>query len=90
MLSLDDQPEEQTDDSKQEDDMPAEEILCFSDGLYSVAPVQRNSPVSFFRQPKLVAMAFPVQFSTGGNTPAEKRHIKMTLISYFKARLILH
>ena len=76
------------DESEQEGDMPnggfalesclqppdvAEEILCFSEGIYSVAPAERNSPVSFFRTPKLEAMAFPVQFPTGENTLDEKK-----------------
>ncbi|TKS65455.1 ATP-dependent DNA helicase PIF1 [Collichthys lucidus] len=34
------------------------------EGIYSVAPAERNSPISFFRTPKLEAMAFPVQFPT--------------------------
>nr|XP_054593099.1 uncharacterized protein LOC129159978 [Nothobranchius furzeri] len=65
----------------------AEEILCYSDSTYCVAPAERNSPVSFFRTPKLEAMAFPVQFPTGQNTLDEPRRIKVTPSSYFKSRL---
>lgn len=65
----------------------AEEILCFSDGIYSVAPAERNSPVSFFKTPKLEAMAFPVQFPTGKNTLDEQKTIKLTPSKYFKSRL---
>lgn len=82
----DDQPEEQSNDTEQEGDMPngglalesclqppdAEEIR-FSEGIYSVAPAERNSPVSFFKTPKLEATAFPVQFPTGQNTLDEQR-----------------
>ncbi len=76
MLVCDDgQSEEQTDDADQEGDMRnggialesclqprdvSEDILCFSEGIYSVAPAQRNSLVSFFKTPNLEAMAFPV------------------------------
>ncbi|XP_062338207.1 uncharacterized protein LOC134036985 [Osmerus eperlanus] len=103
MLSCDgEQPEEQRDDEEQEGDMPnggfalesclqpcdvSEEILCFSEGIYSVAPAESNSPVGFFKTPKLEAMAFPVQFPTGQNTLDEGRRIKVTPSSYFKARL---
>ena len=45
-----------------------EEILSFSEGIYCVAPAEGKKPVSFFRTPKLEAMAFPVQFPTGENT----------------------
>lgn len=31
-------------------------------------PAQGNTPVSFFKVPRLEAMAFPVQFPTGQNT----------------------
>ncbi|CAJ1085629.1 uncharacterized protein LOC117832690 isoform X2 [Xyrichtys novacula] len=65
----------------------SEEILCFSDSTYSVAPAERNSPVSFFKIPKLEAMAFPVQFPTGENTLDENRPMKLSPSSYFKARL---
>lgn len=47
-----------------------------SEGLYSVAPAERNSPGSFLRIPELEATAFPFQFSTGQNTLDEKRPIK--------------
>ncbi|CAI5689566.1 unnamed protein product [Oreochromis niloticus] len=56
----------------------AEEILCFSEGIYSVAPAERNNPISFFKTPKLEAMAFPVQFPTGQNTLDERRLIKVS------------
>ncbi|CAJ1076475.1 uncharacterized protein LOC117832690 isoform X1 [Xyrichtys novacula] len=65
----------------------SEEILCFSDSTYSVAPAERNNPVSFFKTPKLEAMAFPVQFPTGENTLDENRPMKLSPSSYFKARL---
>jgi len=93
---------EQRDDEEQEGNMPnggfalesclqpcdvSEEILCFNEGIYSVAPAERNSPVSFFKTPKLEAMAFPVQFPTGQNTLDDMRCIKLSPSSYFKARL---
>ncbi|XP_062414952.1 uncharacterized protein LOC134107225 [Pungitius pungitius] len=103
ILSCDgEQTEEQRDDEEQEGDMPnggfalesclqpcdvSEEILCFSEGIYSVAPAESNSPVGFFKTPKLEAMAFPVQFPTGQNTLDEGRRMKVTPSSYFKARL---
>ncbi|CAI5670370.1 unnamed protein product [Oreochromis niloticus] len=65
----------------------AEEILCFSEGIYSVAPAERNNPISFFKTPKLEAMAFPVQFPTGQNTLDERRLIKVSPSGYFKSRL---
>ncbi|XP_074542437.1 uncharacterized protein LOC141802702 isoform X2 [Halichoeres trimaculatus] len=65
----------------------SEEILSFSDNIYSVAPAEGNKPVSFFKTPKLEAMAFPVQFPTGKNTLDEDRRIKLTPCSYFKSRL---
>ncbi|KAM9812015.1 uncharacterized protein ACBT44_011392 isoform 3-T12 [Syngnathus typhle] len=48
---------------------------------------ERNNPVSFFKTPKLEAMAFPVQFPTGQNTLDEERPIKLTPSKYFKTRL---
>lgn len=61
--------------------------MCFSEGIYSVAPAERYSPVSFFRTPKLEAMAFPVQFPTGQNSLDQQRYIKLTPSKYFKAWL---
>ena len=102
LLPCNDQSQEQRNDADQEGDMPnggfalesclqpadvAEEILSFGEGIYCVAPAERNSPVSFFRTPKLEAMAFPVQFPTGENTLDEKRCIKVTPSGYFKIRL---
>ncbi|XP_047245588.1 uncharacterized protein LOC124882907 isoform X2 [Girardinichthys multiradiatus] len=65
----------------------SEEILCFSDNTYCVAPAERNNPISFFRTPHLEAMAFPVQFPTGQNTLDETRPLKLTPSAYFKSRL---
>ncbi len=65
----------------------SEDILSFSEGIYSVAPAERNSPVSFFKTPKLEAMAFPVHFPTSENTLDEERPIKVTCNGYFKTRL---
>ncbi|XP_049618013.1 uncharacterized protein [Syngnathus scovelli] len=65
----------------------SEEIMSFTQGIYCVAPAERNNPVSFFRTPKLEAMAFPVQFPTGKNTLDEGRQIKLTPSKYFKTRL---
>lgn len=103
MVSCDgEQPNEQRGDEDQEGEMPnggfalesclqpcdvAEEILCFSEGIYSVAPAERNNPVSFFKTPKLEAMAFPVQFTTCQNTLDEERTLKLTPSKYFKIRL---
>ncbi|KAM9770972.1 uncharacterized protein ACBT44_004651 isoform 1-T2 [Syngnathus typhle] len=65
----------------------SEEIMSFTQGIYCVAPAERNNPVSFFRTPKLEAMAFPVQFPTGKNTLDEERQVKVTPSKYFKTRL---
>uniref|UniRef100_A0A669E594 ATP-dependent DNA helicase n=1 Tax=Oreochromis niloticus TaxID=8128 RepID=A0A669E594_ORENI len=101
MLSCDEQPEEQNPEEPESDlnnggfalesclqpvDI-SEEILCFTDNTYCVAPAERNNPVSFFRTPHLEAMAFPVQFPTGQNTLDEKRRLKLTPSAYFKSRL---
>ncbi|XP_078786332.1 uncharacterized protein LOC144981283 isoform X1 [Oryzias latipes] len=97
-----DEPTEQQRNDEEENELPnggfalesclqvpdiSEEIMCFSDNTYCVAPAERNSPVSFFRTPKLEAMAVPVQFPTGQNTLDEHRRIKVTPSGYFKARL---
>uniref|UniRef100_A0A669AV05 ATP-dependent DNA helicase n=1 Tax=Oreochromis niloticus TaxID=8128 RepID=A0A669AV05_ORENI len=101
MQSCDEQPEEQNPEEPESDlnnggfalesclqpvDI-SEEILCFTDNTYCVAPAERNNPVSFFRTPHLEAMAFPVQFPTGQNTLDEKRCLKLTPSAYFKSRL---
>ncbi|XP_049586415.1 uncharacterized protein [Syngnathus scovelli] len=65
----------------------SEEIMSFTEGIYCVAPAERNNPVSFFKTPKLEAMSFPVQFPTGQNTLDEERAIKLTPSKYFKTRL---
>ncbi|XP_029948792.1 uncharacterized protein LOC115389532 isoform X1 [Salarias fasciatus] len=102
VLSCDGEEPENRPEEQQEGDMPnggfalesclqppnvAEEIMSFSDGIYSVAPAERNSPVGFFKTPKLEAMAFPVQFPTGQNTLDESRRVKLSPSSYFKSRL---
>ena len=97
------QPTEQTrDDEEQEENMPnggfaldsclqptdvSEEILSFSEGIYSVAPAERNSPVGFFKTPRLEAISFPMQFPTGQNTLDDNRLVKLSPSGYFKARL---
>ena len=53
-----------------------QEILSYGDGVFCFAPAEGNSPVSFFRVPKLEAMAFPVQFPTGENTLDELNRMK--------------
>ncbi|XP_038132696.1 uncharacterized protein LOC119777756 isoform X2 [Cyprinodon tularosa] len=65
----------------------SEEILCFSDNTYCVAPAERNNPVSFFRTPHLEAMSFPSHFPNGQNTLDEARPLKLTPSAYFKSRL---
>lgn len=57
------QPQEQRDEPEQEGDIAldsclqprdvSEDILCFSEGIYSVAPAERNCPVSFFKTTRL-------------------------------------
>ncbi|KAF1381252.1 hypothetical protein PFLUV_G00151700 [Perca fluviatilis] len=98
----DDHPQQQSDYMQQHGDEPnggialesclqptdiSEEILSFSEGIYSVAPAEGNKPVSFFKTPNLEAMAFPVQFPTGKNTLDENRFRRLTPCSYFKTRL---
>ncbi|XP_029963577.1 uncharacterized protein LOC115400066 [Salarias fasciatus] len=102
VLSCDGEEPENRPEEQQEGDMPnggfalesclqppnvAEEIMSFSEGIYCVAPAERNSPVGFFKTPKLEAMAFPVQFPTGQNTLDESRRVKLSPSSYFKSRL---
>ncbi|KAL6485916.1 hypothetical protein MHYP_G00053080 [Metynnis hypsauchen] len=65
-----------------------QEILSFGQNIYSIAPAEGNQPASFFRTPKLEAMAFPVQFNTGKNTLDElDRPKKISPSRYFNARL---
>ncbi|XP_024120187.1 uncharacterized protein LOC112141313 [Oryzias melastigma] len=92
----------QVDNDEQEGDLPngglalesclqppnvAEDILSFTEGIYSVAPAERNSPVGFFKTPHLEAISFPVQFPTGQNTLDSQRPIKLTPSQYFKSRM---
>ncbi|KAL6484152.1 hypothetical protein MHYP_G00061970 [Metynnis hypsauchen] len=91
-------PEEQQDNEEQNCGIsfdsclqPADlgqEILSFGQNIYSIAPAEGNQPASFFRTPKLEAMAFPVQFNTGKNTLDElDRPKKISPSRYFNARL---
>ncbi|KAL4007992.1 hypothetical protein ACER0C_001844 [Sarotherodon galilaeus] len=65
----------------------AQDILSYGEGIFSIAPAQRNRPVGFFSVPKLEAMAFPVQFPTGQNTLDEARQVKLSPSMYFNTRL---
>ena len=84
---IDHQPQEQSDNIEQDGDEPnggialesclqptdvSEEILSFSEGIYSVAPAEGNKPVSFFKTPNLEAMAFPFSF------PLVRTHLMKT------------
>ncbi|KAL6486235.1 hypothetical protein MHYP_G00056270 [Metynnis hypsauchen] len=63
-------------------------MLSYNDGVFCIAPAERNNPVSIFKVPKLEAMAFPVQFPTGENTFDEPhRHTALSPSRYFNARL---
>ncbi|RXN35590.1 replicase helicase endonuclease [Labeo rohita] len=64
-----------------------QDLLSFGEGIFSIAPAQGKKPVGFFRIPKLEAMAFPVQFSTGQNTIDEAREVALSPSMYFNARL---
>ncbi|XP_076838347.1 uncharacterized protein LOC143483367 [Brachyhypopomus gauderio] len=67
----------------------AQDLITFGEGVFCVAPAEGNRPVSFFKVPKLEAMAFPVQFPTGLNTLDEmQRFRKVTPSRYFNARLL--
>ncbi|KAL1276520.1 hypothetical protein QQF64_036143 [Cirrhinus molitorella] len=55
-----------------------QEILSYGEGIFSIAPAQGQTPVGFFKIPKLEAMAFPVQFPTGQNTIDEARQIAIS------------
>ena len=57
------------------------------DGIFSIAPAQVNTPVSFFKVPKLEAMTFTVQFPTGQNTLDQATQVKLSPSMYFNARL---
>ncbi|KAL7824606.1 hypothetical protein SRHO_G00345070 [Serrasalmus rhombeus] len=63
-------------------------LLSYNDGVFCIAPAERNNPVSIFKVPKLEAMAFPVQFPTGENTFDEPhRRTALSPSRYFNARL---
>ncbi|KAL6484420.1 hypothetical protein MHYP_G00064660 [Metynnis hypsauchen] len=63
-------------------------LLSYNDGVFCIAPAERNNPISIFKVPKLEAMAFPVQFPTGENTFDEPhRHTALSPSRYFNARL---
>ncbi|XP_073808479.1 uncharacterized protein [Danio rerio] len=66
----------------------AQQLLSYDDGIFCIAPAERNTPVSIFKVPKLESMAFPVQFPDGKNTfdePHRAKHISPS--RYFNARL---
>ncbi|KAL1277145.1 hypothetical protein QQF64_023818 [Cirrhinus molitorella] len=65
-----------------------QQLLSYYDGIFCIAPAERNSPVSVFKIPKLKSMAFPVQFPDGKNTfdePHRAKHISPS--RYFNTRL---
>nr|XP_055030976.1 uncharacterized protein LOC129419814 [Misgurnus anguillicaudatus] len=63
-------------------------LLSYDDGIFCIAPAEKNSPVSIFKIPKLESMAFPVQFPDGKNTFDEPDRVKCVSPSrYFNTRL---
>ncbi|XP_059367548.1 uncharacterized protein LOC132105981 [Carassius carassius] len=65
-----------------------QQLLTYDDGIFCIAPAERNSPVNTFKIPKLESMAFPVQFPDGTNTFDEPDRAKNVSPSrYFNSRL---
>ncbi|XP_073795416.1 uncharacterized protein isoform X2 [Danio rerio] len=65
-----------------------QQLLSYDDGIFCIAPAERNSPVSMFKIPKLESMAFPVQFPDGKNTIDEPdREKRISPSRYFNTRL---
>ncbi|CAM4732690.1 unnamed protein product [Leuciscus chuanchicus] len=65
-----------------------QQLLSYNDGIFCIAPAERNSPVNTFKIPKLESMAFPVQFPDGKNTfdePGRAKHVSPS--RYFNSRL---
>jgi hypothetical protein len=70
-------------------DLRTEAIAEFENMVYSVAPAQGNKPISMFRpgDKDTEAMSFPTLFPTAENTFQVEREVKLSLTSYFNARL---
>ncbi|CAM4570259.1 unnamed protein product [Leuciscus chuanchicus] len=65
-----------------------QQLLSYNDGIFCIAPAERNTPVNTFKIPKLESMAFPVQFPDGKNTfdePGRAKHVSPS--RYFNSRL---
>ncbi len=63
-------------------------LLSYEDGIFCIAPAERNTPTSMFKVPKLESLAFPVQFCDGMNTIDEPARVKRVSPSrYFNTRL---
>ncbi|ROL52065.1 ATP-dependent DNA helicase PIF1 [Anabarilius grahami] len=65
-----------------------QQLLSYDDGIFCIAPAERNSPVNTFKIPKLESMAFPVQFPDGKNTfdePGREKYVSPS--RYFNTRL---
>ncbi|RXN36816.1 replicase helicase endonuclease [Labeo rohita] len=65
-----------------------QQLLTYDDGIFCIAPAERNTPVNTFKIPKLESMAFPVQFPDGTNTfdePGRAKHVSPS--RYFNSRL---
>ncbi|KAG1927220.1 ATP-dependent DNA helicase PIF1 [Pimephales promelas] len=65
-----------------------QQLLSYDDGVFCIAPAERNTPVNTFKVPKLESMAFPVQFPDGKNTfdePGRAKHVSPS--RYFNSRL---
>ncbi|XP_077065633.1 uncharacterized protein LOC143718457 [Siphateles boraxobius] len=64
------------------------QLLSYDNGIFCIAPAERNTPVNTFKIPKLESMAFPVQFPDGKNTfdePGRAKHVSPS--RYFNSRL---
>lgn len=50
--------------------------MSYEDGIYCIAPAERNNPVRMFEITKFESVAFPVQFPDGLNTPDDPARAK--------------
>ncbi|GAA6090907.1 uncharacterized protein LOC113071434 [Tachysurus ichikawai] len=65
-----------------------QQLLSYDDGIYCIAPAERNRPESILKIPKMESMAFPVQFPDGKNTFDEPdRCPSVSPSRYFNSRL---
>uniref|UniRef100_A0A8C1N1W6 ATP-dependent DNA helicase n=1 Tax=Cyprinus carpio TaxID=7962 RepID=A0A8C1N1W6_CYPCA len=101
-VSNENQQNDSSDDPENTEDQPSglaldtclqppdlgQHLLSYEDGIFCIAPAERNTPISMFKIPKLESLAFPVQFPDGMNTIDEPDRTKRVSPSrYFNTRL---